>query len=313
MGAVAAELAQVSAIAFEATPGADLAALGLHPLDFRQLDMSQGLFTAKNAAAIVATGTIEGVHALVLAFRGSDDAVDWRHDFLDIDADYPKFTKLLSAVDAYAAIHDLKVIVTGFSLGGALTQLYMAQHENHGDLTYQAVTFASPGALLSTHNDPRVTNYELVSDPLVFDGLHRKEIAEAVAADHTGQLRAELSAEILGAGIPLTQGELDAALAVSLVQGDYHNLGHTVDLHTTAQRPDPTAITGIQSLLNADPAVHDIDLYATLAAAAPDPTIVRPPDGDSPIPEGVETFLNAHPQLADALVGQAIRYGWDFL
>jgi hypothetical protein len=312
MGLLAVELAQVSALAFEAAPGADLAALGLQPLDFRQLHMSDGLFTHQNAAALVATGTVAGTQALVLAIRGSDDAVDWRHDFLNINADYPKFARLFAAVDIYAAVHDLKVIVTGFSLGGALAQEFMAHHHDLGDLTYQAITFGSPGALIAAGSDARITNYEIASDPLAFVGVHREEIAQAIAADPTGQLHDLFSAEVMSAGIPITQAQLDASLAASLVQGDYHNRGQTVELHTTPVSPDPTAITGISSLLDADPNVHDIGVYGALVAAAPDPALIPSPPG-GPLPEWAEAYLTTHPHLTDALVNLAVDHGWGFV
>jgi len=58
--------------------------------------MSSGVFQNENAAAAVLTGTLGGQDVLVLAFRGSDDPTDWKNDFQNINADYPKFDKLFA-------------------------------------------------------------------------------------------------------------------------------------------------------------------------------------------------------------------------
>jgi hypothetical protein len=288
MGQVAATLAGISGLAYEADPTAGLAALGFQTLDFTSLKMHDGVFVNQNAAATVATGELGGQNVLVLAFRGSDDATDWKHDFQDINADYTKFTRLFSAVDNYAAAHDMKVVVTGFSLGGGLAQDYMAHHADHGEFSYQAVTFGSPGALIPAGADSRIVNYEIGADPIVFAGLHRQEIALAVKLDPTHQLHDALVAKIQDAGIPLTVQQIDTALNLSLLEGDYHNRGATVLLG--AGPP----ISSLGDLLNANVGVHDIDLYGALAAQATDPVITPPGLGGPSSHTGLETFIADH-------------------
>ena len=97
----------------------------------------------------------------------------------NINADYDKFAPLISAVDTYAAQHDATVVVTGHSLGGALTQVFMANHPDTGDVLYQAATFGSPGALISATPDDRIINYEIADDPVPYwDAKNRAQIGQ---------------------------------------------------------------------------------------------------------------------------------------
>ncbi|MFC7688831.1 hypothetical protein ACFQY5_03500 [Paeniroseomonas aquatica] len=119
-----------------------------------------GVFHSANAAALATEATLDGKDSLIVAFRGSDDATDSLHDLQNINADYPLFASLIQAVDAAAASgrYD-QVVVTGHSLGGAMAQLYMAEHPDQpGGLAHDATTFGSPGALLPAGDDARVTN-----------------------------------------------------------------------------------------------------------------------------------------------------------
>ncbi len=145
MGAFAATLATISA----ATYSNSLAGL---PGGFTPLPLAGtvgGVFVNANAAASVTTGVLDGQSVVVLSFRGSDDRQDWLNNLRNINADYPKFAPLIAAVEQYALQNNLPVVVTGHSLGAGLAQVFMSEHPESGPVSYQAVTFGSPGALIS--------------------------------------------------------------------------------------------------------------------------------------------------------------------
>ena len=256
LGIAASTLAQIAWAAY--ADGAPTPA-GFSPLALPGL--SNGTYINQNAAALVGTQTLGGQLVLVLAFRGSDDQTDWLNDVQNINADYAKFSPLISAVESYAAQNSLKVVVTGHSLGGAMAQVFMANHPAGGAVKYEAVTFGSPGALVPPASDHRITNYVVSDDPLVFLGLHREEVGQLLQSN---PLLAIVVAEELSdySGVPT---ELLLAALPTLTE-NYNNRGETVLLTPPGRVP-----LTLDTLLTADPNEHEPALYAALAAAAQEP------------------------------------------
>ncbi len=67
-------------------------------------------------------------------------------------------------MEQYALQDNLPVVVTGHSLGAGLAQVFMSEHPENGPVSYQAVTFGSPGALIAAASDARITNFEIADD-----------------------------------------------------------------------------------------------------------------------------------------------------
>ena len=274
MGTIAATLATIAASTYSDT----LAGLpaGFSPLTAPGL--TNGAYANQNAYGAAVTGTFGNQAVVVLSFRGSDDRQDWINNLRDINADYTKFSPLISAVDSYASQHDATVIVTGHSLGGALTQVFMANHPDTGDVVYQAATFGSPGALIASAADDRIMNYEIADDPVPFLGMYRAEIGQTASADpiYAGTVSVGLSTAI-GDGVT----PQDVAASIPSLTADYVNRG------TTDYLP---GINGTQTTLTSSQfldagkflntfvtygAEHDVSVYVARSgtASVPDPVI----------------------------------------
>lgn len=174
-----AALALLSAAAYDdnANLAADLSEIGLSPLGLP--GFSDGTLESANAAMIAYEGSVGGLEAVFLAFRGTDDfglgaggalsaylgsadAAAW----FDTDAYYDLLSAGIAAVDAYvAAAGTPAVFVTGHSLGGAAAQAYMAEHPATAATGYQAVTFGATGMSEGVATDPRVVQYVEAGDP----------------------------------------------------------------------------------------------------------------------------------------------------
>ena len=257
MGVAASLLAQISAGAFDNAP---VSAGGFTPLNLA--GTTNGVFLSENAAAEIGTGIVGGERVIVLAFRGSDDRQDWINDLRNINADYAKFAPLIAAVDAYAAANFYTVVVTGHSLGAALTQVFMSNHPAGGAVNYEAVAFGSPGALVAPALDSRITTYNVIDDPVVFLGDNRKDIGDLVGSN---PLIARAFADKLTAVTPLTTG--DVLDSVPFLTQNYVTRGDIVLMN-----PGGREKLTLQTLLtNADFNEHSLLTYLPLVAAAVDP------------------------------------------
>ncbi|MBL6079891.1 alpha/beta fold hydrolase [Belnapia sp. T18] len=236
-----------------------------------------GLYQSDNSAALLAEGAVDGQESLVIAFRGSDDQQDSFNDLQNINADYTDFTTLIQAVDQAAASgrYD-QIVVTGHSLGGSLAQQFMAAHPEQAGVTYDAVTFGSPGALLPPGVDARITNFVVADDPAVALGAHRAEIGEVLRSDPAlANLAADKAAEELPG---LTEAQ--ALAAINSLTVNYENRGDIMLLPGKTADLSPQA--GIAGLARLDTAQHAPELYAssvTAAAASPEPELIVPETG----------------------------------
>lgn len=274
MGTIAATLATIAASTYSNT----LAGLpaGFAPLSASGL--TNGTFANQNAYGAAVTGSFGNQSVVVLSFRGSDDRQDWLNNLRNINADYDKLAPLVSAVDTYAAQHDATVVVTGHSLGGALTQVFMANHPDTGDVLYQAATFGSPGALISATADDRIVNYEIADDPVPYLGAYRAQIGQTASADpiYAGTVSVALSTAI-GDGVT----PQDIAASIPSLTTNYVNRG-TID-YLPGTDGTETTLTPSQFLDSGKfvdtflryGAEHDVSVYAARSAssAAVDPVI----------------------------------------
>jgi pimeloyl-ACP methyl ester carboxylesterase len=269
MGTFSTTLATISA----ATYSNNLAGL---PAGFTPLSLSGtvgGVFVNANAAASVTTGVLDGQSVVVLAFRGSDDRQDWLNNLRNINTDYAKFAPLIAAVEQYAAQNNLPVVVTGHSLGAGLAQVFMAEHPESGAVSYQAVTFGSPGALLANAPDARITNFKIADDLIPYVGEYRAEIGARASGN---QVYANaLAAVAVGASGSLTPDDVFASIPT--FTASYVNRGLTVLLPDSdgllipfvpAQILDAADLVKIASD-NQDR--HSIVTYSAGSAAAVDP------------------------------------------
>ncbi len=224
---------------------------------------SNGIFRSGNGVADLSVGYIGGLSTLVISFRGSDDSTDSQQDLGNINAAYASFGSLIAAVDAASAAWGNPVVVTGHSLGGALAQLYMANHPNQPGLPgHAAVTFGSPGAILPAGSDLRINNYVIADDPAVFIGAHRAEIGEALRAN--GTLADVIADQVIGEFPGLTKAQALATLPSLTV--NYDNHGQILLLPGQDGKLDSgAALAGLAQL---DASRHDVSNYVTGTAAA---------------------------------------------
>ncbi|SDB68931.1 alpha/beta hydrolase family protein [Belnapia rosea] len=266
-----------------------------------------GLYQSANSAALVTEGVVDGKESLVIAFRGSDDQVDSLNDLQDINAGYPHFASLIQAADAAAASGQYgQVVVTGHSLGGSLAQQFMATHPDQAGVTYDAVTFGSPGAILPPGEDARITNVVIADDPAVALGAHRAEIGEVLRSDPT---LASLAAEKAAQELPgLTQDQALAALNSLTV--NYENRGDIVLL--PGQSGDLSPAAGIAGLARLDTGQHAPELYAgstATAAASAEPELVVPEVGTTD-PQLLALRSLYDSDGPDGQVAQSLLEGW---
>jgi pimeloyl-ACP methyl ester carboxylesterase len=223
---------------------------------------TNGVFISENAAAEVGIGIVGGERVLVLAFRGSDDRIDWINDLRDINTDYAKFAPLIAEVESYAAQYHHTVLVTGHSLGGALTQIFMMEHPAGGTVNYEAVAFGSPGALIAPGADDRILTYNVIDDPVVFMGENRLDIGKLTGSS---SLVAEAFAQKLAAETPLTRE--DVLDSVPYLTADYVNRGAISVLDPGGREP----LTLATLVTDGDARQHSIELYTALSLLALDP------------------------------------------
>jgi pimeloyl-ACP methyl ester carboxylesterase len=270
MADIAHTLADIAAATYDANPAAGLPS-GFTTVDLPNLGTTGGVYANGHALALVGQGVLGGEHVLVVAIRGTDDAHDWIADIGNINDEYAALKPLAAALEAYAAAGG-EVVLTGHSMGGAMDQIFMAQHPN--DDHYRAVTFGSPGALpqqgiFSVETDARITNYAISDDPFVFLGEHRREVADYAVKNLAAGLG--LAAELA----TVTHLTADNLLpTVRSLGADYVNNGGTVIISGAG---GPLTIDG---LVHANLSEHDPSAYLALTASSTllEPSLWAPAD-----------------------------------
>lgn len=139
--------------------------------------ITNGIYKAANATALLAEGMYKGMRTLVLGFQETNDEADWKTDLQNINQHYTLYSPLLSKLNAEIAsgTWDL-VFVSGWSLGGAMAQMFMASYK--GIAPAYAMTIGSPGYLIPGGKnvaDARIMNYADGNDVLLAAGRERAQ------------------------------------------------------------------------------------------------------------------------------------------
>lgn len=199
-------------------------ALGWHLVSGSELGISDSLLSSghyanANGSALVASANFNGSDVLVIAFRGSDDNADWVTNLTDIDEHFELFSSLTTAAQAAldAGTYDA-ILVTGHSLGGAMTEVYL---HTYSDPNVYGISWGSPGIHMDDPvSDSRLINYVFTDDGVAWLGSQRTEIADEIGLFSLGDV-----AEVIDSlGITAS---LSLVAALTDLSGDYEHQGTT--------------------------------------------------------------------------------------
>lgn len=237
---------------------------GWHRLEASELGLAStqlrdGVYANANAEAIVATATYKGLRTLSIGFRGTNDPEDWKQDFQNINQHYDLFAPLVTAVKSTVARGEFDlVLVTGHSLGGAMTQMFMADYK--GIAPAYAITTGAPGFLQDAPvADARVINYQVTDDPIVYLADNRAQVGQILGGP-LGLLVVPQLAGLLSQsfGIPVAT----FTNSIPFLTRDYYDRGTRVML-TVPGHPDapPSSPLALVSSYNAT--AHEFPAYLT--------------------------------------------------
>ena len=231
--------------------------IGGSELGLETSQLSNGVFRSSNAEAIVAAATYNGLRTLALGFRGTNDNDDWEDDLQDINGHYTLFAPLVGAVNAAIARGEFDLLlVTGHSLGGAMTQMFMAAYQ--GIAPAYGITTGAPGYLQDAAvADSRLINYQVTDDPIVFLGSQRALVGQTLSSFPgsllVGQLGAVLSSSF---GIPSTL----FSESVPFLTANYYPRG-TVEVLKVEGHPEAPISSVLSLVTSYSSTAHDFVTY----------------------------------------------------
>jgi hypothetical protein len=187
--------------------------------------LSNGHYVNSNASALVASADFNGSNVLMISFRGSDDNSDWVTNLTDINRHFELFNSLSNAAESalHSGTYDA-ILVTGHSLGGAMTECYLS---TYSDPNVFGISWGSPGIIDSTPTaDNRLINYVFTDDGVAWLGSQRTEIADSVSLTSLGAFATVLD----GLGVGKT---VSLAVALNNLDTNYQHDGTTAIIDTS--------------------------------------------------------------------------------
>lgn len=201
--------------------------LGWHMVDGWEIGVSDSLLTDGhykylNGDAMVLSAKFNGSDVLVMSFRGSEDNADWVTNITDIDEHFELFGALTSAAQAQLASGAIDaILVTGHSLGGAMTEVYL---HTYADPNVYGISWGSPGIHMDQPvADSRLINYVFTDDGVAWLGTQRDEVGDEVSLWSLGDF-----AKVLDSlNISVAAGGFSFLAALADLKGDYQHQGTT--------------------------------------------------------------------------------------
>lgn len=185
--------------------------------------LSNGLYEYKNGSAMVTAANFNGSDVLCIAFRGSEDRADWVTNLTDIDEHFELFGALTSAATTAldAGTFDA-ILVTGHSLGGAMTEVML---HSYGQADIYGISWGSPGIHMDAAvADDRLINYVFADDGVAWLGTQRDDIADEIDLWSLGDAASLVDAfGVSTFSLVAALGDLDT---------DYHHQGGTILIDT---------------------------------------------------------------------------------
>lgn len=235
---------------------------GWHRVEGTELGLTatqlrDGIYTNANGEAIVATATYQGHRTLTIGFRGTNDAEDWRQDFQNINQHYELFAPLVAAVKSAVARGEFDlVLVTGHSLGGAMTQMFMADYK--GIAPAFALTTGAPGFLQDAPvADARVINYQVPDDPVVYLADNRAQVG-LILGGPLGLLVVPQLTTLLSQSFGIPSSTFTDS--IPLMTRDYYDRGTHVML-TVPGHPSTPPSSPLALVTAYNPAAHEFPAY----------------------------------------------------
>lgn len=234
--------------------------LGWHLVSGNELgisdnQLSSGHYVNANGSALVASADFNGSNVLMISFRGSDDNADWVTNITDIDEHFELFSSLTTAAET--ALHNGTydaIMVTGHSLGGAMTEAYL---HTYSDPNVFGISWGSPGIHMdNTVTDSRLINYVFNDDGVAWLGTERNEIASEIHLWSLGNAANVLDSLGVAASFSLVAALTD-------LSGDYQHQGTTAIVNTsgdyTGSYDSGISLKNFSSYV----ATHDMGRYLT--------------------------------------------------
>ena len=226
-------------------------------LGLETLQLLNGVYQNANAEAIVAAATYNGHRTLAIGFRGTNDQEDWRQDFQNINEHYTLFTPLITVLNTLIARGEFDlVLVTGHSLGGAMTQMFMAEYT--GIAPAFAITTGSPGYLQDqAAADPRIINYQVTDDPIVYLGAARAAVGQILGGPMGAVMVSQL-ANVLSSSFGFPASTFTSSVP-HFTKNDY-NRGN-VEVLEVLGHPDSPPSSLLSLITNYSASAHEFSTY----------------------------------------------------
>ena len=192
----------------------------------------EGLFVKKSEGTTFDAEGVAGVfkkgNTVILAFRGTDSVTDIQFWFTKLDRQvyYDLFDELITGLNSYVGNNNIsRVLATGHSLGGAMTEIFLENHASTQNTTYSAVTTASPSAGEFLESPPRSPDRRILNIGFENDIVYGiSELGNVNSEVSTTGIFIALGGErnILDFGFPLDKANQAYEFLVSSLGPEHH-------------------------------------------------------------------------------------------